>query len=84
MRKKKLNYKKYQYHIGIPLLRIYHRKAKGKKSARYLIKCGDCDNSFEIYYGPKGDDTLEIGGVFASKKEWQKIFIPLLNPLCKQ
>lgn len=79
MEEKKWNHKKYQYHKGIPLPRIYHRKARGKKSARYLVKCGDCDNSFEIYYGPKDDDTLEIGGVFASKREWRKIFLPLLK-----
>lgn len=76
---KKLNHKKYKYNKGIPVLMVYHRNAKGKKSARYLIKCGDCQNSFEIYYGPKGGDTLEIAGVLASKKQWQKILFPLLN-----
>lgn len=79
MTSKKYNYKKYQYYKGIPIPRVYHRKARGKKSARYLVKCGDCDNSFEIYYGSKGDDTFEIGGVLANKKEWRKIFLPLLK-----
>lgn len=76
---KKWNHKKSQYNKGIPIPRIYHRKAKGKKSARYLIKCGDCQNCFEVYYGPKGDEILEIGGVLASKKQWQKILFPLLK-----
>lgn len=79
MGKKKLNHKKYQYHNGIPIPRIYHSKAGEKKSARYLVKCGDCDNSIKIYYGPKDDDTVEIGGVLTSKKEWRKILLPLLE-----
>jgi hypothetical protein len=44
---------------GYPVRRVYHRKAHGKKSARLLIKCGDCENKFEIHYGPQGED-LEI------------------------
>ena len=79
MSDKKWNHKKYQHQNGIPIPVIYHRKAQGKKSARYLVKCGDCDSHFEIYYGPKGDNTLEIAGVLAGKKEWWKIFLPLLK-----
>lgn len=79
MNGKEWNRKMYQYDNGIPIPRVYHHKARGKKSARYLVKCGDCDSSLEIYYGSKGDDTLEIGGIFASKKEWQKILLPLLR-----
>lgn len=63
---------------GYPVPRVYHRKARGKKSARLLIKCGDCDNKFEIYYGPEGED-LEIAGVLASTANWQRIFLPLLK-----
>lgn len=63
---------------GYPIPRIYHRKIRGKKSARLLIKCGDCPNTFEIYYGPDGDD-LEIAGVLASIENWRKIFLPLLK-----
>src|SRR2546423_13130259 len=63
---------------GYPIPRIYHRKMRGKKSARLLIKCGDCANKFEIYYGPDGDD-LEIAGVFASIENWRKILLPLLS-----
>lgn len=76
---KKWNHKKYKYNKGVLIPMVYHRKPKGKKSARYLIKCGDCQNSFEIYHGPKGDDILEIGGVLSSKKQWQKILFPLLK-----
>lgn len=72
----KLNKKMGIYERGIPKLRIFHRKQKGKKSARYLIKCGDCDKKIEIYYG---DEFLEINGVNSSKKEWRKILIPLLK-----
>jgi len=73
----KLNKKMGIYEDGIPKLRIFHRKQKGKKSARYLIKCGDCDKKIEIYYG--NDNLLEINGVISSKKEWKKILIPLLK-----
>ncbi len=63
---------------GAPKLRIWHRKRKGIKSARYLIKCGDCDAKIEIYYS--GDDNfLEIGGVHASRKEWKRILLQLLK-----
>jgi hypothetical protein len=43
-----------------------------------LIKCGDCDNKFEIYYGPDGED-LEIAGVLASVENWRQILLPLLK-----
>ncbi len=78
MGKINLNQKKYKYHKGIPIPGIYHNKARGKKSARYLVKCGDCDNFIEISYGLKDYDALEIGGVLTSRKEWQKILLPLL------
>ncbi len=61
-----------------PVPRVYHRKAYGKKSARLLIKCGDCDNKFEIYYGPQAED-LEIAGVLASVEAWREILLPLLK-----
>jgi len=62
---------------GAPKLRIFHRKKRGIKSARYLVKCGDCDNSIEIYYGD--DEFLEINGVNASKKEWGELLLPLIK-----
>jgi hypothetical protein len=63
---------------GYPVPRVHRRKARGKKSARLLIKCGDCEKKFEIYYGPQGED-LEIAGVLASVKNWRKILLPLLK-----
>src|SRR5258708_28708180 len=68
---------------GYPVPRIYHRKARGKKSARLLIKCGDCENKFEIYYGPRGED-LEIAGVLASVENWREILVPLLKKASRQ
>ena len=59
-------------------LRMWHRKKKGIDSARYLIKCGDCDQKLEIYYD-SDDNFLEIGGVHASRKEWGKILLPLIE-----
>ena len=61
-----------------PVPRVYHREARGKQSARLLIKCGDCDSKFEIYYGPDGED-LEIAGVLASVENWCEILLPLLK-----
>lgn len=58
-------------------LRIWHKKQIGKMSARYLIKCGDCDRKLKIYYGD--DEFLEINGVNASKEEWRRIILPLLK-----
>jgi hypothetical protein len=68
---------------GYPVPRVYHRKAHGKKSARLLIKCGDCDNKFEIYYGPQSED-LEIAGVLASVENWREILLPLLKKVSRQ
>jgi hypothetical protein len=64
---------------GYPVPRVYHRKARGKQSARLLIKCGDCDQKFKIYYGPDAED-LEIAGVLASIENWRDILLPLLKP----
>lgn len=68
---------------GFPIPRIYRRKAHGKKSARLLIKCGDCDQKFEIHYGPDGED-LEIAGVLASVAAWRGILLPLLKKSGRQ
>ena len=61
-----------------PVPRVYRRKARGTRSARLLIKCGDCDKKFEIYCGPDSED-LEIAGVLASVEKWRKILMPLLR-----
>jgi hypothetical protein len=57
-------------------LRIFHRTAHGKQSPRYLVKCGCCDNSVEIYYD---EDALEINGVNGSIENWREILLPLLK-----
>ncbi len=76
---KKTNHKLCQKRAdGYSALRVYHRKARGKKSPRLLIKCGDCDKKFEIHYGPDGED-LEIASVFGSVGNWREILLPLLK-----
>jgi hypothetical protein len=76
---KKTNRKLYQKRAdGYSALCVYNRKARGKKSPRLLIKCGDCDNKFEIYYDSDGED-LEIAGVLASVENWREILLPLLK-----
>ena len=67
---------------GYPVPRVFRRKARGKKSARLLIKCGDCDQKFEIHCAPGAED-LEIAGVLASVENWKKILLPLLKPFRK-
>ena len=57
-------------------IRVFHRKAVGKRDPRYLIKCGCCEQHFEIYYG---DGTLEIAGVMGSVEDWREILLPLLK-----
>ena len=58
-----------------PQIRVYHKAARGKMAPRYLLKCGDCDQRLEIYYG---EDGLEIGGVHGSIEDWREILLPLL------
>ena len=62
--------------FGQPEIRVYHKKAIGNKSPRYLLKCGCCDEKLEIYYDETG---LEINGVNGSIKDWQEILLPLLQ-----
>ena len=57
-------------------LRMFHRKAVGKRDPRYLIKCGCCDEKVEIYYG---GGTLEINGVMGSVENWREVLLPLLG-----
>ena len=57
-------------------LRVFHRKAEGRRDPRYLIKCGCCEERLEIYYG---GDTLEVNGVMGSVKNWREILLPLLR-----
>lgn len=68
---------------GLNKLRIYYKKGTKRQSPRYLIKCGDCNNSIEIYYEDGKvsyrEKSLEINGVMASIEEWRKILLPLLK-----
>ena len=57
-------------------LRVWHRKGRGGKCNHYLVKCGCCDNSVEIYYD---EDSLEINGVNANLSEWCSLLLPLLK-----
>ena len=65
-------------------LRVTRRKAVWKKSPRLRIKCGCCEEAFEIYVDdtPTGDiheDFLEISGVYGTIDQWRKLFLPLLQ-----
>jgi len=61
--------------FGQPEIRVYHKAGKGKKSPRYLLKCGCCQEKLQIYYA---DDGLEIGGVNGTIEDWREILLPLL------
>jgi hypothetical protein len=65
---------------GICAIRVSHRaeRKRGKVpvSPRYLLRCGCCDRSVEIYYDPDG---LEINGVNGSIENWREILLPLLG-----
>ena len=61
--------------FGQTQIRLRHRKAKGKKSASYALRCGCCNQSLEIHYS---DDGLEIGGVNGALEDWREILLPLL------
>ena len=60
---------------GQPQIRVYHKKGTRKKSPRYLLKCGCCEQKLEIYYG---EDGLEINGVNGAIQDWRDILLPLL------
>ena len=62
---------------GTYQIRVYHRKATPGGTARYLLKCGCCDGSVEVYYD---DEELEINGVLGSVEDWREILLPLLQP----
>lgn len=65
-----------------PVPRVTHRKAHDKKSARFKIKCGCCDKSFEIYYSGLNTPMqafLEIADVNADMEDWRAILLPLLG-----
>lgn len=62
--------------FGQPQIRVYHKKGHGKRSPRYLLKCGCCYERLEIYYDEEG---LEINGVNGSTEDWREILLPLLR-----
>ena len=61
-------------------IRVSHRaerkRGTGKISPRYLLRCGCCDQSVQIYYDKEG---LEINGVHGSIENWREILLPLLE-----
>jgi len=57
-------------------IRVFHRKAIGKRNPRYLLKCGCCNEQLEIVYG---GGSLEINGVMGSVEDWREILLPLLK-----
>lgn len=57
-------------------VKVSHRKERGKKMARYLLRCGCCDAKLEIHYY---DDIIEINGVIGSIDNWRKILNPILG-----
>ena len=65
------------------MIRVYHRKAKGKQSPCYTLKCGDCNNTLKIYYDidyvVDPFPALEINGVYGSIDNWKSILLPLLG-----
>jgi hypothetical protein len=61
--------------FGHPQIRVHHKRGVGKKSPRYLLKCGCCEEKLEIWYS---DDGLEIGGVNGAIADWREILLPLL------
>jgi hypothetical protein len=61
-------------------IRVSHRAARKRRqvriSPRYLLRCGCCGQSVEIYYDTDG---LEINGVNGSLENWREILLPLLG-----
>lgn len=53
-------------------------EAKGKRAEHLRVRCGCCSKSFDIY-PDLVDDSLEICGVMGTKKQWQKLLLPLLG-----
>lgn len=54
----------------------FSKRGVGKKTPRYLLKCGCCDKKVEIYYAKDG---LEINGVNGAIEDWREILLPLLG-----
>ncbi len=61
--------------FGQPQIWIRHRKARGRRSPCYGLRCGCCGERLEIHYS---GDGLEIGGVNGAMDDWREILLPLL------
>ena len=61
---------------GYSEVRVFHHSRARKRDPRFLVKCGCCENKFEVYYG---GDSLEIGGVMGSVENWRALLLPLLS-----
>lgn len=64
--------------------RAWFRKSTKKLSQYCIIKCGCCQEKVVIYFDDHKTtnecaNTLEIGGVIASRTEWLKILKPILG-----
>lgn len=57
-------------------IRVFHRTKKGKRDPRFLLKCGCCNETLQVYYG---EDSLEINGVMGSVDNWRELLLPLLD-----
>ena len=65
-------------------LRVTHCKASKKKIPHLRVKCGCCNQAFEIYFdNPITEnphiDILEIGGVCGNIAQWRELLLPLLQ-----
>ena len=69
---------------GGSALRITEKKIRTNKKILHLpsfvIKCGCCEQKVEIFYDHDSrEESLEIGGVDGSLKNWREILLPLLK-----
>ena len=62
----------------MPALRVTHRKQRKGKGASIRVGCGCCNENLVIFPDDEGDNLIEINGVMGSRRQWQKIFGPLL------
>ena len=65
-------------------LRVTRRKATKRRMPHLRVKCGCCDEAFQIYFddpvtGNPHSDFLEINGVYGTIAQWRKLLLPLLQ-----
>lgn len=65
---------------GVCAILVSHRAARKRGTGwimlRYLLRCGCCDQSVQIYYD---ESSLEINGVHGSIENWREILLPILG-----